>query len=269
MFWHIKQVFIRLLIFSSSLATKYVSLSNEACMVRHTLIELNPIELNYYQFMFSLDKCNGSCNAVDDLSAKICIPIKTKDINVKAFNTIAIIYEAKTLVKHIPCDCKSQFNSATCNTNQKWNNETCQCRCKMCRKCKKDYRRNPSTCICENGKYLRSIADTSVIVCDEVINASDIAPTKMTNNISANVTNTLPTNVMSNVPTKFSNKKVRYTMDCYNLHIVLLVIMLLFMFAITCHHYSKHEFLKVRTKIARIIILMTWLNLKILILMIF
>ena len=30
---------------------------------------------------------------------------------------------------------------------------------------KKDYSWNPSTCICENGKYLKSIADTLVICC--------------------------------------------------------------------------------------------------------
>ena len=30
-------------------------------------------------------------------------------------------------------------------------------------KCKKDYSWNCSICICENNKYLKSIADTSVI----------------------------------------------------------------------------------------------------------
>ena len=35
-------------------------------MVRPTL-DLNFIELNHYPFMISLDTCNGSCNAVDDL----------------------------------------------------------------------------------------------------------------------------------------------------------------------------------------------------------
>ena len=37
---------------------------------------------------------------------------------------------------------------------------------------KKDYIWNPSTCICENDKYFKSIADTSVIVCNEIINAT-------------------------------------------------------------------------------------------------
>ena len=45
-----------LLSFSVSLATKYMSLSNEPCMVRPTDIDLNPIDLNYYRFMISLDK---------------------------------------------------------------------------------------------------------------------------------------------------------------------------------------------------------------------
>ena len=36
-------------------------------MIRPTPIDLNPIELSYYTLMISLDKFNGSCNAVDDL----------------------------------------------------------------------------------------------------------------------------------------------------------------------------------------------------------
>ena len=38
--------------------------------------------------MTSLDKCNGSCNAANALSPKICVPNKTKDINVEVFNMI-------------------------------------------------------------------------------------------------------------------------------------------------------------------------------------
>ena len=35
----------------------------------------------------------------------------------------------------------------------------------------KDYVWNPATCIGENGKYLASIMDDSVITCDEMIDA--------------------------------------------------------------------------------------------------
>ena len=47
--------------------------------------------------------------------------------------------EAKTMTKHISCDCKCKFNSATCNSNREWNNETCLCACKNYRICQKDY----------------------------------------------------------------------------------------------------------------------------------
>ena len=52
----IKQVFIALLNFSESLATECLSLSNDSCKVRPTLFDLNPMELNFYPFMLSLDK---------------------------------------------------------------------------------------------------------------------------------------------------------------------------------------------------------------------
>ena len=103
------------------------------------------------------------------------------------------------LSKHISCDCKCKFNSTTCNSNQKWNNDKCQCKCKKDRTCKKDYSLNPSTCICQNGKYLENIADSAVIKCDEIINATNIGSTNVANTIPTNITNTMPTNLTSAV----------------------------------------------------------------------
>ena len=123
--------------------TKCLSLNDGPCLVRPTLTNLNPVELEYYPFMISLDKCGGSCNA---LSPKISVPKETKDINVKAFNMITNKNEAKAMTEHISCDCKCKFNSTTCNSNQKWNNKTCQCECKNYRKCKKYYSWNPNAC---------------------------------------------------------------------------------------------------------------------------
>ena len=86
MFSLIKQVFIVLLSFSESLArgrTKCLSLNNEPCIVRPTVINLNPVDLKYYPFVISLDKCRGSGNV---LSPKTWVPKETKDINLKEFN---------------------------------------------------------------------------------------------------------------------------------------------------------------------------------------
>ena len=171
MFSLIKQLLTVLLSFSSSLATKCISLNDEPCMIRPTLTDLNPVEFKYYPFMISLEKCNGSCNV---LSPKICVPKKTKDINVKLFNMLTNKHEAKTMTKHISCDCKCKFNSTTCSSNQKWKNKTCQCEFKNYCKRKTDYSWIISTCVCDKSKYLKSIADNSVITCDEIISVMGI-----------------------------------------------------------------------------------------------
>ena len=156
-----------------------MSLNDELFIVRPSLIDLNPIELKFYPFIISLNKCCGSCNA---LSPKICFPKeKTKGINVKAFQLITKKNEAKEMKKHISHDFKCKFYSITCNSNQKWNKEICRGEHKNYRPCKKDNSWNPSASTCENSKHLKSIADTSVIACDGIITDMDIVLTKMVN----------------------------------------------------------------------------------------
>ena len=138
-------------------------------------------------------------------------------MNIKAFNMITNKNEAKAMTEHISCDSKCKLNSTTWNSNQKWNNKKRQCKCKNSRKCKKDYSWNPSKCICENGKYLKNIADTSVIECDEIMIVMVIVSTKKTNTIARKKTNTIArkktntiaTNVTS-AASKFKSKRLLY-----------------------------------------------------------
>ena len=88
--------------------------------------------------MNSLDKYNESCNTIDDLYTKICVPFKRKDVNVKVFNMIRII-EVKTLIEQISCDWKWKFDTITWNPNEKWNNDKCQYESKKCRGSKIDF----------------------------------------------------------------------------------------------------------------------------------
>ena len=41
--------------------------------------------------------------------------------------------------------------------------------------CKSDYIWNPATCTCENDKYLASIIDDLVIMCDATINTTTVS----------------------------------------------------------------------------------------------
>ena len=92
--------------------------------------------------------------------------------NLSVFNIIIGINESSTLTKHISYECKCKFYESKCNSNQWWNSDKCWCECKKHHMYGKDYIWNPSTCICENWKYLGSIMDDSVITCDEIIEES-------------------------------------------------------------------------------------------------
>ena len=82
------------------------------------------------------------------------------------------INESKTLTKHLSCEFKCKFDCRKCNSNQKWNNYKSLCECRNLKEhhvYKKDYIWNPATYSCENGKYLASNIDKSVITCDKNI----------------------------------------------------------------------------------------------------
>ena len=137
----VEKLFILLLssILNASNHTKCVSLSNQKCMIQHTLTNIHPNEyshkFHYYQFSIKL-------NVLE----------------------VAILW-------------------MTCLVNYAF-----QIKQKI-HVCKKDYVWNPSKCICENGEYLASIMDDSMILCDEIIKSYDEEiKTILTNFSEKNVT---------------------------------------------------------------------------------
>ena len=143
MFGLIKKIFIGLLtgIGNRSNHTKCISWSNQKCMTQPTLINLYSNEysqeFHYYPFAVKLDRCAGSCNTLNDLSNKVCVPNKTEDLNLSVFNMITGINESKTLTKHISCECKCRFDRRKCNSDQWWNNDKCRRECKKSQVCEK------------------------------------------------------------------------------------------------------------------------------------
>ena len=94
MFGIIKKMFIVLLVSTVNVSnhTKYVSWSNQKCIIPPTHINLPPNEysqeFHYYLFLVKLDRCTGSCNTINDLPNKVCVPNKTEDLNLSVFNMI-------------------------------------------------------------------------------------------------------------------------------------------------------------------------------------
>ena len=87
-------------------------------MIQPTLVNLHPNEysqeFHYYQFTVNSDRCVGSCNTLNDLSNKVCIPNKTEYLKLSVFSVIASINESTTLTKHISCECKCKFDGTKC-----------------------------------------------------------------------------------------------------------------------------------------------------------
>ena len=87
----IQKMFIVLLsnIVSGSNHTKCVSLSIQKCITKLNIISLHPNEysekIHNYPFEVTLDKCAGSCNTLNDLSSKVCVPNKNRRFKSKRF----------------------------------------------------------------------------------------------------------------------------------------------------------------------------------------
>ena len=166
---------------------KFMSMINQKCMSRPKFINLNSDEPVFYPLSISINKCSGSCNSINDPYAKLCVPNITKSINIKVFNTMSRINEAKQILWHETCKCVCRLTTAVCNTKQIWNENKCKCEWKedLITKitCDKEYIRNPSTCECECdklcniGQYLdykncvckKNIADRLVEECVNIV----------------------------------------------------------------------------------------------------
>ena len=88
---------------------KCISLSNQKCMTQSTLANLYPNKysqkFHYYPFLVELDRCLESCNTLNNLSNKVCVPNKTEHLNLSVFSMITRINKSKTLTKEISCEC--------------------------------------------------------------------------------------------------------------------------------------------------------------------
>ena len=122
--------FIGFACFGGSLAIQCVSMNNQPCAARPMLNDLNLDELHYCPFMSILDRCDGSCNTVEDPFGRICVPNKMKVVTLKVFQMITGVNKSKTLMKHISCDCECKFNGRRCMSKQKWTTGKCLFECK-------------------------------------------------------------------------------------------------------------------------------------------
>ena len=89
MFGFIKKCFFTAMIFFGCNALKCVSMNNQKCRERPEIMNINSNEPLFYPYGIKVNKCSGSCNNINDLYGKLCVPGVVKCINVKVFNLMS------------------------------------------------------------------------------------------------------------------------------------------------------------------------------------
>ena len=72
-------------------------MQSDECKVRPEIVNVNSDEPVFYPFSIKTSKCSGSCNNVNDLYAKMCVPDVIKNINVKVFNLMSRTNETRQI----------------------------------------------------------------------------------------------------------------------------------------------------------------------------
>ena len=66
-------------------ALECVSVVNQKCMPRPKILDVNG-EALFYPYNVQVNKCSGSCNALDNPMAKLCVINVIKGVNMQVYN---------------------------------------------------------------------------------------------------------------------------------------------------------------------------------------
>ena len=179
-------------------ALECVSVVNQKCMPRPKILDVNEGigEALFYSYNVLVNKCNGSCDTLDNPMAKLCVPNMIKRIDMKGYNFLMMLNETRNVLWHESCKCLCRLNSSVCNNKQIWNSDTCRCDCNEdftgIISFDKRYTWNPSTCecqcdmwckpgqyldhkncVCKNKLIVRVIAECTSVINETMMNDRD------------------------------------------------------------------------------------------------
>ena len=88
-------------------ALECVSVVNQKCMSRPKILNVNERigEALFYLFNVQVNKCNGSCDALDNPMSKICVPKIIKNVNIIIYNFLMRLNETGNVLWHESCKC--------------------------------------------------------------------------------------------------------------------------------------------------------------------
>ena len=74
-------------------ALECMSVVNQKCMPRPKILDVNEGvgEALFYLYNIQVNKCSGSCNTLDNLIEKLCVPNVIKGLNIKVYNFLKLV----------------------------------------------------------------------------------------------------------------------------------------------------------------------------------
>ena len=90
-------------LFRVSSLSKCVDLTNQKCVVRPKIIDVNSNDLVFYPFKIAVNKCSGSCNTINNPFDKICVAKDVKDLNIRVINLLSGVNETRFVEWHDNC----------------------------------------------------------------------------------------------------------------------------------------------------------------------
>ena len=144
-------------------ALECLSVINRKCMPRPKILDLNEGvgEALFYPYNVQVNKCSGSCNALEDPMARLCVPNIIKNVNMNVYNFLMRLNGTHNILRHESCKCMCKLDSSVCNSKQCWNSDTCRCDCNEdfagIINCTKGYMWNPSTCECQCDMWCKPV----------------------------------------------------------------------------------------------------------------
>ena len=93
-------------------AFECVSVVNQKCMLRPKILDVNEAvgKALFYPYNVLVNKCSRSCNMLDDLMAKMCVPNIVKSVNMKVYNFLMRLNETRNVLWHDSCKCVCKLN---------------------------------------------------------------------------------------------------------------------------------------------------------------
>ena len=86
-------------------ALECLSVNNQECKPRPKILDVNEGigEALFYPYNVQVNKCSGSCNTLDNLMSKICVPNIIKNVNIKVYNFLMRLNGTRNVLWHEIC----------------------------------------------------------------------------------------------------------------------------------------------------------------------